>query len=360
MSSLNRIQIEGFKSIKEADLKLNNLNVLIGANGAGKSNFVSLFRVLNEMIQQRFQLAIQQGGGANTFLYFGRKVTEKIRLRLYFGSNQYECEWVPTVEDSLIFESETGFFQGVGFDKPYSQGYGGGQRESVLPKQETRISKYVLDSMLTWKLYHFHDTSDSARMKSTGDINDNLFLRGDAGNLAAFLYSLKTSFKNHYEMIRSTVQQVAPFFDDFLLRPTPENPTKIRLEWREQGSDYPFFAHQLSDGTLRFICLASLFLQPKPPSTIVVDEPELGLHPFAISVLASMMRSTAARTQVIASTQSVPLVNEFDADDLIVVNHRENQTKFDRVSGSALSDWLDEYKLGDLWQKNVIGGRPAR
>jgi len=214
--------------------------------------------------------------------------------------------------------------------------------------------------MQTWKLYHFHDTSDSARVKQTGDINDNFFLRGDAGNLAAFLFNLKNAFSSHYEIIRGSIRQVVPFFDDFILRPQTDNPNKIRLEWREQGSDYPFLAHQLSDGTLRFICLAALLLQPQPPSTIVIDEPELGLHPFAIAVLASMMRSAAARTQVIASTQSVPLVNEFDPDDLIVVNRREQETKFDRVTGSELAEWLDEYKLGELWQKNVLGGRPSR
>jgi predicted ATPase len=360
MSQLNRIEVEGFKSIKHMDLELRPLNILIGANGSGKTNFISLFRLLNEMIEQRFQIAVRQGGGANALLYFGRKITEKIRVHLYFGQNQYECEWVATVEDTLAFASETGFFHGGGYPKPYSQEYGGGHLESVLPKQETRISRYVLDSMRTWKLYHFHDTGDSARVKQIGDINDNFFLRGDSGNLAAFLFFLKQSHSGHYEVIRASIRQVAPFFDDFILRPMVGNSNKIRLEWREQGSDYPFLAHQLSDGTLRFICLATLLLQPSPPSTIVIDEPELGLHPFAISVLASMMRSAAARTQVVASTQSVPLVNEFDPDDLIVVNRREHETRFDRIGGAELSEWLDEYKLGELWQKNVLGGRPSR
>ena len=342
------------------DLELRPLNVLIGANGSGKTNFISLFRLLNEMIEQRFQLAVRQGGGANALLYFGRKVTERIRVHLYFGGNQYSCEWVPTVEDALTFASETGYFQGSGYKQPYVEGYGGGHLESVVPKRETKISRYVLANMETWKLYHFHDTSDSARVKQTGDVNDNFYFRGDAGNLAAFLFKLNQTYKGHYEVIRASIRQVAPFFDDFILRPLADNPNKIRLEWREQGSDYPFLAHQLSDGTLRFVCLATLLLQPSPPSTIVIDEPELGLHPFAISVLASMMRSAASRTQVIASTQSVPLVNEFDPNDLIIVNRREHETKFDRISGTELNEWLNEYKLGELWQKNVLGGRPSR
>lgn len=360
MAQLNRIEIEGFKSIREADLELRPLNILIGANGAGKSNFIGLFRLLNEMIEKRFQLAVRQGGGASTFLYFGPKVTDRIRVHLHFGPNQYECKWVPTVQDSLTFESETGFFWGQGYDKPYAEGYGGGHLESEIPEFNSNISRHLLSNMRSWKLYHFHDTSDTAKVKQTGDINDNFFLRGDAGNLAAFLFGLMTSSNSHYEMIRATVRQVVPFFDDFILRPQIDNPNKIQLEWREQGSDYPFLAHQFSDGTLRFICLATLLLQPKPPSTIVIDEPELGLHPFAIAVLASMMRSAAARTQVIASTQSVPFLNEFDPDDLIIVNRRDRATKFQRINSSELNEWLEEYRLGELWQKNVLGGRPSR
>lgn len=360
MSGLNRIEVYGYKSIKHADLKLRPLNVLIGANGSGKSNFISLFRLLNEMIEQRFQLAVRQAGGANALLYFGQKVTERIRIHLYFGQNEYKCEWVPSVEDAFVFASESGYFQGPGHERPYEQSYGSGHLESLVPKGETRIARYVLESMRSWKLYHFHDTSDSARVKQTGDLNDNFYLRGDAGNLAAFLFRLKQTHPEHYELIKANIRQVAPFFDDLILRPLVDNPNKIRLEWREQASDYPFLAHQLSDGSLRFVCLATLLLQPNPPSTIVVDEPELGLHPFAISVLAAMMRSAATRTQVIASTQSVPLVNEFDPDDLIVVNRRGHETRFDHISGADLSEWLDEYKLGELWQKNVLGGRPSR
>jgi len=183
-------------------------------------------------------------------------------------------------------------------------------------------------------------------------------LRSDAANLAAFLYLLRNTYSSHYQRIVETIRLVAPFFDDFVLRPTPENQNKIRLEWREKQSDDYFDASYFSDGTLRFICLATLLLQPQLPSLVIIDEPELGLHPYAINLLADMLHSAATKTQVIVSTQSVPLVNQFLPADVIVVDREDNQSVFHRLKSEKLGEWLDQYGLGELWEKNVIGGRP--
>src|SRR5712692_51802 len=361
--ALKHIEVEGFKSIRELKLDLRPLNILIGSNGSGKSNFISLFKLLNQAVEQQFQLSVRQAGGANALLHYGRKKTSQIRVLLMFERNDYECVWIPTNDDTLIFKEETGYFHGPGYDTPYSQGYVVALQESVLPKigkERGGIPAYVLGKLKSWKVYHFHDTSDSAPVKATGDINDNLYFRSDAANLASFLFSLQKAYPKNYDSIRDTTRMVAPFFDDFILRPIPENQTKIRLEWKERESDYPFLAHHLSDGTLRFICLATLLLQPHLPSTILIDEPELGLHPYAITVLASLMQSAATRTQVIATTQSISLLNEFSPEDLIVVNRRDNQSTFDLLDRESLTEWLKAYKLGDLWEKNVLGGRPSR
>ena len=173
---------------------------------------------------------------------------------------------------------------------------------------------------------------------------------------------LQRTKKEHYSAIRDTIRLVTPFFDDFLLRPHPENENMIRLEWREKGSDFPFQAYHLSDGMLRFICLATLLLQPTLPSTVLIDEPELGLHPYAIVVLASLMKSASERTQIIVSTQSVSLVNQFDPENLLIVERTENrgmyETVITHVDPQRLLSWLEEYSLGELWEKNVLGGRP--
>ncbi|MEW6248218.1 MAG: AAA family ATPase [Nitrospirota bacterium] len=362
---LKRIVLKGFKSIRELDLELRSLNVLIGANGAGKSNFIALFHLLNQMVMGNFQNAVAKAGGAGTFLYFGEKTTKQIDVDLYFGQNGYSCSWAATADGSLFFAKELCRFWGDHTTAPsgHREPLGSGHRESKLSEAErppgSPVQGYVSDALRSWKVYHFHDTSETAPVKKSGEINDNLFLRPDAGNLAAFLFRLRESRqRDHYEAIRDTVRQVTPFFDDFVLRPDPLNENMIRLEWRERGSDYPFMAYHLSDGTLRFMCLVTLLMQPTPPSTVLIDEPELGLHPYAIVVLASLLKSASRRTQVVVSTQSVPLVNQLDLEDIVVVERVERQSAFRRLDVEEIKGWLEDYRIGDLWEKNLLGGRP--
>ena len=228
-------------------------------------------------------------------------------------------------------------------------------------KRKTSIYEYVVPPIRSWRIYHFHDTSDSAMVKQVHGVNDNEYLRADARNLAAFLFRLKNHHEAHYRRIVKSIQLVAPFFGDFLLRPTVDNKEKIQLEWTESGQDVPFSASALSDGTLRFICLAVVLLQPEPfmPASILIDEPELGLHPYAIAVLGALMKSAVQKHQIIVSTQSVELVNEFEADDLIVVDKEDGASTFKRLDAAALAEWRNEYSLGDLWKKNLLGGRPV-
>jgi predicted ATPase len=219
----------------------------------------------------------------------------------------------------------------------------------------------VISGIQGWKIYHFQDTSDAAGIKQAAEIDDNYFLRPDAANLAAYLYLLRETERPYYNNIVDVIRMIAPFFDDFILRPNPFNPSKIKLEWRQRGSDTYFDASSLSDGTLRFMSLATLLLQPteKMPTTILLDEPELGLHPYAITVLASLLHSAATQTQVIISTQSVTLVNQFERDDIIVVELHEGRSTFERLPQDQISAWLEDYGLGELWEKNLLGDRPA-
>jgi predicted ATPase len=366
---LNQIKVKGYKSIRDLDLNLTNLNVLIGANGAGKSNFVSLFKLLNNIIEGNLQRYVMQEGGSESLLYYGQKFTDKIQIYLKFNLqgihyNAYYCILVPTIDDKLVFEEENCLFHDRWYPSPYIKALGTGHKESNLGEssKHIKVATYVYDNLKSWKVYHFHDTSDTAKVKRIGSINDNLYLRPDASNLAAFLYILKNTKEEYYIAIRDTIRLVNPFFNDFLLRPIPGNEDFIRLEWHERGSDYPFLAHHISDGTLRFMCLATLLLQPILPSTILVDEPELGLHPYAIVVLASLIESASERTQIIISTQSVSLVNQFNAENLLVVERNEingmYETTISSVDPQRLSSWLEEYSLGELWEKNVLGGRP--
>jgi len=366
---LEIIKVSNFKSIRELNLELNNLNILIGANGAGKSNFINIFKFLNNLVNKNLQVYVKQSGGADQILHFGRKNSNELDIELWFESNNkksngYKCSLIPTNDDTLIFLEEKAYFHNRNlYQNPYETNLGSGHTESRLADYiTTPVVNYVFSDIKSWRIYHFHDTSDSAKVKQTGPINDNMYLKPDASNLAAFLYYLKEARESYYKNIIEVIRLAAPFFDDFILRPNPLNPETIRLEWKEKGSDTYFNAHTLSDGTLRFICLATLFLQPEDhfPSSILLDEPELGLHPFAITLLVNLILSASHNVQVIVSTQSVTLVNQFSPEDIIVVDRDNGESVFRRLPPEEIEKWTDDYGLGDLWEKNIIGGRPSQ
>ncbi len=355
---LSRIILKGFKSIAECDIQLSQLNILIGCNGAGKSNFIGFFRMVQQILDEQLQIFVSRQGGPDTILHFGRKKTKQLEIELYFGNNGYFATFEPTKDNRLMF-SEESFWWNMGDRRKIGSGH---FETKAFQGNKTQIDDYILPAMRQWRVYHFHDTSDTAYVKQPHSINDNIYLRPDGSNLAAFLYLLKENHPDSYQRIIKTIRLVAPFFGDFHLRPSPQNKEVIELEWFEQNQDIPFKAHLFSDGTLRFICLATVFLQPTSlqPGTILVDEPELGLHPYAITVLASLMRATSREKQVIVSTQSVELLNEFDVKDVIVVDREDGKSLLRRLKEDDLHEWLEDYSLGELWKKNILGGRPSR
>lgn len=359
MNPIRKITIRGYKSIRSLEnLGLDNLNVLVGANGAGKSNFISFFRLLARLMAGELNYYVAKNGGPDAFLFHGRKRTPQIESEMFFGNNGYKFALEPTQANGFIFANEQFHWDQKGHDFPLGAGHAETQSASG---RHAAVASYVVPAVKSWIVYHFHDTGDSAPMKQSGALNDNASLRPDGANLAAYLYRLQQQFPEHYRRIVDTVRLVAPFFADFQLRPNPLDPNAIQLEWREKGSDFPFRGHQLSDGTLRFICLAAVLLQPDElmPATILFDEPELGLHPYAIELLASLMRQTAGKHQLIVSTQSVELLDQFESHQVIVVDRVDDQSTFQRLEADKLKGWLDEYSsLGELWKRNVFGGRP--
>jgi predicted ATPase len=251
-------------------------------------------------------------GGAAKILHFGPKITGEIELEISFrdGEKGYRVALSPTTEDRFYVHDEWCWY----WDKRkhpsrYTETLTGSGSEAGISDQHVRVRKWVQLRLDSWRTYHFHDTSPSSPIKGTGDVDDNRFFRPDASNLASYLYFLSKEHPSEYQLIRKTVQRVAPFIHDFHLEPLRRNPKSIRLEWIHKSSDAYFDASALSDGTLRFLCLATLFLQPLlcRPSVILVDEPELGLHPYAITMLANFVKTAAAKTQIVISTQSALL-----------------------------------------------------
>lgn len=356
---LDQISIKGFKSFDEVEVTLGQLSLLVGPNGAGKSNFIQVFELLGEIIRGGLELYVGLAGGASALLHSASRTAERIEIDASFASNGYEVSLVPTDDDELIFEREVPWFiDRPRYERPYTVPLGSGHRESRLPESHENVAKWVLRRMSDWFVYHFHDTSRRAPVKLKGSIDDNDALRDDASNLAAFLYRLRETDRVDYDRIVDAVRSVAPFFDDFRLRPDRLNPDRIQLEWAQRGSTAYFGANALSDGTLRFICIATLLLQPEPPSLILLDEPELGLHPYAISLVAEMLEASAQ--QVIVSTQSVTLLNRLDISNVLIAEQVGGATSLVRPDLETLEAWLGEYGLGEIWEKNLIGGRPIQ
>lgn len=360
---LERLKIQRFKSIRSQTLELSPLNVFIGGNGSGKSNLIQVFRFLREVVNQNLANYVGLKGGADTLLYFGRKTSPEMSFFLEFAegdtSNAYEAHLAATEDDNLMVRSDTAYYhERKSFPKPYDRLLTLSARESKLRSVNHISARQIRADLESYRVYHFHDTSDTAAAKAPSDVQDNRFLRPQAENLAAFLYWLQQRHKDHFANIEDAVRQIAPFFERFELEPSRLNPEKIRLEWAERGSDAYFNASSLSDGTLRFICLATLLLQPEFPAVILLDEPELGLHPAAVTLLASLLSSAATRTQVLVATQSVTLVNQFDPEQVWTVERENGESVFRHLSKQDMTAWLDHYALGELWEKNLLGARP--
>jgi predicted ATPase len=372
MATLETLKLSGWKSIKEAEIEFRPMNVLVGANGAGKSNLVSYFRLLNELAANRLQQHVAQSGGANALFHYGVKTTSRVDSRLQFqagvGEANYRFELKSgTPTDSIVLAEHADYpLSANDISKGLSGKWGmlsGQESKLVHPnRRQTDTDQEIASWLGACRVYHFHDTTNSAAIRRAGYIDDNRQLQADGGNVAAMLYLYHQTRPPIYRRILGTIKQIAPFLDDFVLGPRKLNPKEVQLDWLTVGSQYLLGPHQLSDGTLRMIALATLLLQPVDdlPPLIVLDEPELGLHPAAIGILAGLLKQAAVHVQVLVATQSATLLNHFDAEDVIVVDSKDGVSTFHRLDPEPYREWIAEFGLSDLWERNVIGGGPYR
>lgn len=337
--NIKSIAIAGFKSFgAEVTVPLRPVNLLIGANGSGKSNFLNVFALLQAFSSGRLDDFVVREGGADRLLHFGSRNTEQLSIRARFaGSGGHEFQLRFDGRDDLHWH------------------------ELPMPPEFGDKISNARNRFDSWRCHHFLDTGFHSPMKKSSKLDDNRFLRHDGSNLASVLYLLKRNHERSYCEIRDAVRLVAPFFEDFVLEPLQLEPNTTRLLWRHKSSDEHIDASSLSDGTLRYIAIATLLLQPKElqPTIVVIDMPELGLHPFAIAALASMLRVASRRTQIVLATQSPFLLDHFDPEDILITERQDGQSRITRLEAAGLREWLEDYSLGQLWEKNELGGRPA-
>ena len=352
---MDYIEIKGYKSIRSARINFNPINILIGSNGSGKSNFISFFEFLNKLYNRKLNDFIALSGGENKVLHRGKKVTNSIYFRTEFdsGLNGYSAtltsgsDGFVFVDERLIYRSDSG------------ANINRSDTEARIKITDNYRAKYVIKYLNGFRKYHFHDTSSQSPFNQLSHIeNDIYFLYDNGSNLAAFLYEIQNTNKIVYNKILKTVQSIAPYFSDFYFQPNSEN--FIRLQWQDRYSEVIYGSNEFSDGTKRFIALTTLFMQPKLPETIIIDEPELGLHPAAIAKLAGMIKSVSAKgCQVIIATQSTDLISHFSPEDILTVDQIDGESYFNRLNETDLKQWLEDYTIDDLWKRNIItGGHP--
>lgn len=349
---LDQIKIEGYKSIRSLDLRLLPINILIGSNGVGKSNFISFFKLVNNIYEQRLQNYTMQTR-AETLLHFGLKHTHEIKGYLKFGDNAYSFTLQPKDNGAMFLEIEKSIYRNNSY-------WNSNRDESYIKDSDTYRDKWLREYLQSYKIYHFHDTAKGSPLRTPSPVNDNRILKENGDNLPSFLYLLQQNYPKTLKRIELMVKSVMPYFERFDLHPSQFAP-EIELAWIDSTApDKYFSAADLSDGSIRFIALATLLLQPMLPKVIIIDEPELGLHPVAINKLSAMIKSAAEKgCQIIISTQSVNLINNFSAEDIITVDRKEGQSIFRRLNPDDLKSWIDDYSMGELWMKSVINGQPS-
>ena len=375
-SRLTTIRLQGYRSFRREEITFGDVTVLLGANGSGKSNLVSFFELLWFLSTGALQrYVVQRAGGSDSILYGGRRTTPQMCAEIEFAdgdpadetqrTSTYRIRLADAAPDTLVFVEERVRYHASGFESPQDILLGAGHQECRLEekaREGNRTCGVLVALLRNCRGYQFHDTSAQANIRKSRYLDDDSYLRSDAGNLAPYLHGMRSSRPDCYRRIVETVRLVFPAFGDFDLEPRTTRSREVLLNWRERGCpEYRLGPHQLSDGTLRFMALATLFLQPADslPNVIIVDEPELGLHPYAIAVLAGMVRSVATKVQVVLATQSTRLVDEFDSSDIVVLEADGAEgTKRRPLDPISLAEWLDEYSLGELWEKNHFGGRP--
>jgi predicted ATPase len=366
--SLARLTLRGFKTIRELqDFEPGRLTLLIGPNGAGKTNFISFFRLLSHMLTSpgELQSYVTLQGGASTLLHDGPRITRAIEAELDIEvapkKVAYSFELSHASGDTLVFLDEYFELRGhAGLNTAVRSRLA--HRESELlsdAEHGADRARFMIDTLARMFVYQFHDTSPTSRVRNKWPVDDGRSLKEDAANLASFLYRLRESETKYYQRVVETIRLVLPFFADFEFQPEHGS---LLLRWRERGSDQVFNASQAADGMLRVMALVALLAQPEHelPAVLILDEPELGLHPYAIEVLAALIQSASQHAQVIVATQSVSLVDRFEPHDIVVVDRERRESKFKRLNDSELAEWREQYTMSELWEKNVFGGGPSR
>jgi predicted ATPase len=357
------ISIEGFRSLKHVEkLQLPQLTVLIGANGVGKSSFIRLFEMIGWMLRAHdLQGFVARNGYGDDQFFMGSRNTPQIKVELRIatdrGLNEYRFEMAHlSAGDTLMLTHEAYRYSNAAMvGQANWTDLGGAGKESALPDRPDKTAKAIYHLLRQCATYQFHDTSAKAALHLSWDISDSVRMRSDGGNLAAVLLDLRENDGPHYRQLVRQIQRVFPALENFVLEPVAG---KVLLRWKSRYSDKIFGAHLTSDGSLRLFCLLTLLSLPdeRLPDVLFLDEPELGLHPHAITLVSEMLKRVARTRQVFIATQSPYMVDCFDLENIVVAEAEGGATRLRNMPKAQYQQWLDDdYLLSDIWLKTPVG-----
>jgi predicted ATPase len=394
------IKIEGFRSFKKVELEMPRLAVLIGPNGGGKSNFLDLLMLVAEAGNGQLANGVYKRGGfpniafgfdpsqeAGIELRFKEALwwrvptrggDDKLDVRFKMAVRNYgsiaqvtaESVWQESAtEPSLCAEMVSRGPAGAVLRAPNEAGaVVAEERRGVTPSElvisqvkdseKYPASSFVLRELAGWTLYRDIDVGPEARVRQPTLIRPDVLLLPDGSNLSSVLHSIQ---QGHPDLWSEILEDLHTAYQDFvkLTVPAGGGDGKVHLRWFERPYEKEgMSANLLSDGTLKLLCLMAILKTPDPPSLICIDEPELGLHPDWIKLVAELLQDAAARTQVIVATHSPHIVAKLEPEQVIVTEKVEGETHLNQLKTRDLGNWLKDFSLAELWLSGEIGGRP--
>jgi predicted ATPase len=381
MNYFTRIHVEGFRRLHNVNLPLKPLNVMIGANGAGKTSLLDVFSIMSASAEGNLAAAMSEQGGIAANLTGGDarwiscllatapperpelryRIAIKPRGAGYEIVDEMLCD---VLEDEHRFheyiKSQHGKvqyrFPGESLQAP-SWEFDAHETAISQTSREFRVAEEFRKQLASSTHYHVLSVEPRSPVRMPQPLRPAMLPGVDGEDLVSCLFYLQQTDRDRFEMIEDTLR--AGFHDFERLDFPPVAAGTLAMTWRDRNFTQPLFMHQLSEGTLRFLWLVTLLYSPGLTALTLIDEPEVSLHPELLSLLADVMREASSRTQLIVATHADRLVRFLQVDEVVALDVGEDGlATATRASDLDLERWLDEYTLDEVWRMGRMGARP--
>jgi predicted ATPase len=386
--TIEKIRLRNILSFgdKGEEIELQPLNVLIGQNASGKSNFIDIFKLLFALTEEKMLTNFtSKSGGTSEWLWKGKKVSKTAEVKVWLELTEY---FIALVLDSQTLYIADEYIRVKRTKKNYKRAKFSFPILSTGKSPNLKSPNLLTLNDLSTSFFHFDLTKlnleisipeysvyfgeplrvfseiatytelqvsrkSEIRKPQLPDVPNN-FLDEDASNLALVLNDLEHRGDTKDKIV-SHLKKFNPRIKDYSIRILGGT---VQLFVREEGLEKPISAMRLSDGTLRYLCLLAILCHPEPPPLICLEEPEVGLHPDILPTIAELLIDASSRTQLIVTTHSDILVSALSdvPEAVLVCEADEDGTHFKRLDKENLKEWLDEYSLGEVWLRGGIGG----